>query len=225
MVIVFYYAVTLYDYKKDNKNNTLMKITLQDELPVINGLLAGTDEAGRGPLAGNVVAAAVILNPNNPISGLDDSKKLSEVKRDALAVEIKIKALAWSVVSISPQQIDDMNILQASLYAMRSAAEQLDVRPDHVFVDGNKVLPDCFCANTAIIKGDSRVAEISAASILAKVERDAQMLELHKQYPEYGFDKHKGYPTKVHRNILQQIGPCPEHRRSYAPVKEALMLS
>ncbi len=199
-----------------------MKITLQDELPAINGLLAGTDEAGRGPLAGNVVAAAVILNPAETIDGLDDSKKLTEKKRQILAVEIKQKALAWAVVSISPQQIDEINILQASLLAMRTAAEKLGVRPDHVFVDGNKVLPDCFCANTAIIKGDSRVAEISAASILAKVERDAQMLVLHEQYPEYGFDKHKGYPTKVHREILSEIGPCPEHRRSYAPVREAL---
>ena len=182
-------------------HNTIMKITLQDELPVIEGLLAGTDEAGRGPLAGNVVAAAVILNPDQAIDGLDDSKKLSEKKRRFLAVEIKQKALAWSVVSISPQQIDEMNILQASLFAMRSAAEKLQVRPDHVFVDGNKILLDCFCGNTAIIKGDSRVAEISAASILAKVERDAQMLALHQQYPAYGFDKHKGYPTKVHREI------------------------
>jgi len=199
-----------------------MKITLQDELPAINGLLAGTDEAGRGPLAGNVVAAAVILNPDETIDGLDDSKKLTEKKRQILAVEIKQKALAWAVVSISPQQIDEINILQASLLAMRTAAEKLGVRPDHVFVDGNKVLPDCFCANTAIIKGDSRVAEISAASILAKVERDAQMLVLHEQYPEYVFDKHNGYPTKVHREILNEIGPCPEHRRSYAPVREAL---
>ena len=199
-----------------------MKITLQEELPFISGLLAGTDEAGRGPLAGNVVAAAVILDPANSIDGLDDSKKLSEKKRQLLAEEIKQKALAWSVVSISPQQIDEMNILQASLFAMKTAAEDLTVRPDHVFVDGNKTLIDCFYDNTAIIKGDSRVAEISAASILAKVERDAQMLELHKQYPEYGFDKHKGYPTKVHREILNEIGPCPEHRRSYAPVRDAL---
>ncbi|VAW51929.1 Ribonuclease HII [hydrothermal vent metagenome] len=202
-----------------------MKITLQDELPVISGLLAGTDEAGRGPLAGNVVAAAVILDPAESIEGLDDSKKLSEKKRTFLATEIKQKALAWSVVSISPQQIDEMNILQASLFAMRTAAEKLKVRPAHVFVDGNKTLLNCFCGNTAIIKGDSRVAEISAASILAKVERDAQMLVLHKQYPAYGFDKHKGYPTKVHREILQKIGPCPEHRRSYAPVREATLTS
>ena len=199
-----------------------MKITLLDELPLINGLLAGTDEAGRGPLAGNVVAAAVILNPAETIDGLDDSKKLTEKKRLFLAAEIKQKALAWSVVSISPQQIDEMNILQASLFAMRTAAENLKVRPDHVFVDGNKTLPDCFCDNTAIIKGDSRVAEISAASILAKVERDGQMLQLHKQYPAYGFDKHKGYPTKKHREILHEIGPCPEHRRSYAPVRDAM---
>ena len=199
-----------------------MKITLQEELPIIKGVLSGTDEAGRGPLAGNVVAAAVILNAKMPIAGLDDSKKLTQKKREALAVEIKQKALAWSVISISPQQIDEINILQASLLAMRLAAEALEVRPDHIFVDGNKTLLDCFCETTAIIKGDSRVAEISAASILAKVERDAQMLELHQQYPEYGFDKHKGYPTKVHREILKSIGPCPEHRRSYAPVREVL---
>jgi len=200
------------------KNDTVMKITLQDDLPVINGILAGTDEAGRGPLAGNVVAAAVILDPEVPIPGLDDSKKLSEKKRESLAQAIKQHALAWSVVSISAAQIDEMNILQASLFAMRSAVEQLEVRPDHVFVDGNKTLKDCFCDTTAIIKGDARVAEISAASILAKVERDAQMQLLHQQYPEYGFDQHKGYPTRAHREILQAIGPCPEHRRSYAPV-------
>jgi len=204
------------------QDNTVMKITLQDDLPVIHGLLAGTDEAGRGPLAGNVVAAAVILNPGAPISGLDDSKKLSEKKRESLALQIKQNALAWSVVSISATQIDEMNILQASLFAMRSAVERLEVRPDHVFVDGNKTLIDCFCETTAIIKGDARVAEISAASILAKVERDAQMQLLHQQYPEYGFDQHKGYPTKAHREILQAIGPCPEHRRSYAPVMLSL---
>jgi ribonuclease HII len=201
-----------------------MKITLQDELPLISGLLAGTDEAGRGPLAGNVVAAAVILSPDRSIYGLDDSKKLSEKKRQLLAVEIKEKALSWSVVSVTPQQIDEMNILQASLFAMKTAAENLHVTPDHIFVDGNKTLVDCLYANTAIIKGDSRVAEISAASILAKVERDAQMLALHSLYPEYGFDRHKGYPTKVHREILNKIGPCPAHRRSYAPVREALLV-
>jgi ribonuclease HII len=199
-----------------------MKITLQDKLPDINGLLAGTDEAGRGPLAGNVVAAAVILDKGNRIEGLDDSKKLSESKRQLLADEIKMNALSWSIVSITPEQIDEINILQASLLAMRTAAERLDVTPQHIFVDGNKNLPDCFCENTAVIKGDSRVAEISAASILAKVERDQQMLTLHEKYPDYGFDQHKGYPTRSHREILYQIGPCPEHRRSYAPVREAL---
>lgn len=195
---------------------------MQEELPVVTGLLAGTDEAGRGPLAGNVVAAAVILNGDNFIDGLDDSKKLNEKKRQLLADEIKQKALSWAVVSVSPKKIDEMNILQASLYAMRTAAEKLEVSPDHIFVDGNKVLPDCFCKTTAVIKGDSRVAEISAASILAKVERDAQMIELHTLYPEYGFDRHKGYPTKFHREILNELGPCPEHRRSYAPVRDAL---
>ncbi len=199
-----------------------MKITLQDEIPFINGILAGTDEAGRGPLAGNVVAAAVILNPDERIAGLDDSKKLSEKKREHLFAEIRQKALAWAVVSVSAQQIDEMNILQASLYAMKMAAEKLAVVPEHIFVDGNKTLIDCFCESTAIIKGDSRVAEISAASILAKVERDRQMLDLHQRYPQYGFDKHKGYPTKAHREVLASIGPCPEHRRSYAPVREAL---
>ncbi len=189
---------------------------------MVIGVLAGTDEAGRGPLAGNVVAAAVVLDHNKPIVGLDDSKKLSEKKRLLLADEIKQKALSWAVVSVTPQQIDEMNILQASLYAMKTAAEKLEVSPDHIFVDGNKLLPDCFCENTAIIKGDSRVAEISAASILAKVERDAQMVELHKRYPKYGFDQHKGYPTKMHREILATIGPCPEHRQSYAPVREAM---
>lgn len=201
-----------------------MIITLQDELPVVEGLLAGTDEAGRGPLAGNVVAAAVILDPLLPIDGLDDSKNLSEKKREALYDIITRQAVAWSVVSVSAQQIDEMNILQASLYAMRCAAEQLDPRPDHVFVDGNKILNNCFCTTTAIIKGDKRVAEISAASILAKVERDRQMIALHEQYPQYGFDGHKGYPTKAHFAALEEHGPCPEHRRSFGPVQRVLEL-
>ncbi len=201
-----------------------MIITLQDELPVFTGKLAGTDEAGRGPLAGNVVAAAVILNPEKSIVGLDDSKKLSKKKREQLAQEIKSHALAWSVVSISPAQIDEMNILRASLYAMAQAVSKLQILPDHVFVDGNHLPDHLPCVAAAIIKGDARVAEISAASILAKVERDRQMITLHEQYPEYGFDKHKGYPTRKHREILSAIGPCPQHRRSYAPVREALAL-
>jgi len=201
-----------------------MKITLQDELPAVVGLLAGTDEAGRGPLVGNVVAAAVILDPERHIDGLDDSKKLTAKRREALYDQIMSQALACAVVSVSPQQIDQMNILQASLYAMRTAAERLDPRPDHVFVDGNKTLPACFCNTTAIIKGDSRVAEISAASILAKVERDRQMIALHEQYPQYGFDGHKGYPTKAHFAALAEHGPCPEHRRSFGPVRRLLEL-
>ncbi|HEB83000.1 MAG TPA: ribonuclease HII [Gammaproteobacteria bacterium] len=201
-----------------------MKISVQEELPRVAGLLAGTDEAGRGPLAGSVVAAAVILDPDRRIDGLDDSKKLSEKKREYLFDEIRDRALAFSIISVSAQQIDEMNILQASLFAMKSAVESLSQAPDHVFVDGNKTLVDCAIASTAIIKGDSRVAEIAAASILAKVERDRQMRALHRQYPEYGFDRHKGYPTKAHREILQRLGPCPEHRRSYAPVREALAI-
>jgi ribonuclease HII len=201
-----------------------MKITLQEDLPAVAGLLAGTDEAGRGPLVGNVVAAAVILDPERPIDGLDDSKKLTAKRREALYDQIMSHALACAVVSVSPQQIDEMNILQASLYAMRTAAEQLDPRPDHIFVDGNKTLPACFCGSTAIIKGDSRVAEISAASILAKVERDRQMIALHEQYPQYGFDGHKGYPTRAHFAALAEHGPCPEHRRSFGPVRRLLEL-
>jgi ribonuclease HII len=201
-----------------------MIIRMQEVLPQVHGRLAGTDEAGRGPLAGNVVAAAVILDAARPIQGLDDSKRLTAKKREQYSEQIRQHALAWSIVSISPQQIDEMNILQASLYAMRCAAEQLDPQPDHIFVDGNKPLLDCFCPSTAIIKGDSRVAAISAASILAKVERDRQMLALHEQYPQYGFDRHKGYPTKEHFAALEQYGPCPEHRRSFGPVQKTLPL-
>ena len=200
-----------------------MIIRLQDDLPLVKGWLAGTDEAGRGPLAGNVVAAAVILNPEQCIQGLDDSKKLSAKKREILALKIKTYALAWSVVSVSPAQIDTMNILRASLFAMQQAVLKLAVLPDHVFVDGNHLPDHLPCRATAIIKGDARVAEISAASILAKVTRDEQMLSLHKRYPEYGFDQHKGYPTRKHREILNKVGPCPQHRRSFAPVRTVLV--
>lgn len=193
-----------------------------DELPVVTGLLAGTDEAGRGPLVGNVVAAAVILGADHGILGLADSKKLTANRREALAGEIKQHALAWAVVSVSPAEIDRINILQASLLAMKRSVEQLQISPDHVFVDGNRC-PVLSCPATAIIKGDARVAEISAASILAKVERDAQMQTLHLQYPHYGFDQHKGYPTKAHMATLAEHGPCPEHRRSYAPVRRCLV--
>ena len=194
---------------------------MQDELPEISGLLAGADEAGRGPLVGNVVAAAVILDDDHPIEGLADSKKLTAKRRESLSEEIMQKAKAWAVVSVSAVDIDRINILQASLLAMKQAVEQLSVTPDHVFIDGNRC-PEMACPATAIVKGDARVAEISAASILAKVARDEQMQELHNIFPQYGFDKHKGYPTKAHMAALAEHGPCPEHRRSYAPVRKYL---
>ncbi len=184
-------------------------------------LIAGVDEAGRGPLVGPVVAAAVILDDTNPIEGLNDSKKLSEKKRESLAIDIKECALAWSVVSVEADEIDRINILQASLLAMKKAVEQLSVQPDIALVDGNKC-PDVACRVEAIVKGDSRVAAISAASILAKVDRDHQMYQLHDQYPQYGFDKHKGYPTKVHMELLKEHGPCPVHRKSFGPVSKLL---
>ena len=198
-----------------------MGCKLQDELPIIDGLLAGVDEAGRGPLVGNVVASAVILDSSYIIEGLADSKKLTAVRREQLELTIKEHALAWSVVSVSAKDIDEINILQATMLAMKQAVEQLSHPPDHVFIDGNRC-PDIAYPATFIIKGDARVAEISAASILAKVERDRQMQVLHLEYPLYGFDKHKGYPTKVHIKALQELGPCPEHRQSYRPVKDCL---
>ena len=194
---------------------------MQDELPKISGLLAGADEAGRGPLVGNVVAAAVILDEDHPIEGLADSKKLTAKRRESLSEEIMQKAKAWAVVSVSAVDIDRINILQASLLAMKQAVEQLSVTPDHVFIDGNRC-PEMACPATAIVKGDARVAEISAASILAKVARDEQMQQLHNIFPQYGFDRHKGYPTKAHIAALAEHGPCPEHRRSYAPVRKYL---
>lgn len=192
-----------------------------EELPKISGLLAGVDEAGRGPLVGNVVAAAVILDADKPITGLADSKKLSASRRETLAEIIMQQAKAWSIVSVCPEDIDRINILQATLLAMKQAVEQLAVTPDHVFIDGNRC-PQISYPATAIVKGDARVAEISAASILAKVARDEQMQQLHQQYPQYGFDRHKGYPTKLHMEALAMHGPCPEHRRSYAPVRRCL---
>lgn len=184
-------------------------------------LIAGVDEVGRGPLVGNVVAAAVILNPNKPISGLADSKKLSEKKRNHLYTEIKEKALAWCVASASPQEIDEINILHASMLAMKRAVEGLKIAPEFVYVDGNRC-PDLTCPSEAVVKGDSKIAEISAASILAKVDRDHEMTLLDKDYPEYGFAKHKGYPTAVHFAALNKHGPLPEHRRSFKPVRDLL---
>jgi len=190
-------------------------------------VLCGIDEAGRGPLAGAVYAAAVILNPARPITGLADSKKLSEAKRDALAIEIKAHALAWGVASVSAQEIDAINILQASLLAMQRAYQamfdQFGLHATLIQVDGNRK-PTFALPCEAIVKGDSLVAEISAASILAKTARDASLLELDAQYPHYGFAQHKGYPTALHLERLVQYGITPEHRRSYAPVKKLISM-
>ncbi len=183
-------------------------------------LLAGTDEAGRGPLAGDLYAAAVILDPNKPIQGLDDSKKLSAKRREALFVEICEGALAWNISIASVEEVDRINVLQASMLAMQRAVEALDPTPEFVAVDGNR-LPNWNFASVALVKGDSRVAEISAASILAKVARDRHMQEMHEIYPKYGFDKHKGYPTKPHIEMLREFGSCRIHRQSYRPVQQA----
>ena len=186
-------------------------------------LIAGVDEVGRGPLVGAVVTAAVILDPNNPIEGLADSKKLSEKKRLALAAEIKQKALAWALGRAEAEEIDKLNILQASLLAMTRAVQALRIRPHFVLLDGNKIPNDLDIPAQAVVKGDSLVAEISAASILAKVARDQEMEELDRQYPEYAFAQHKGYPTKLHLEKLTALGPLPQHRRSFAPVRKVLV--
>lgn len=186
-------------------------------------LVAGVDEVGRGPLVGNVVTAAVILDPHNPIEGLTDSKKLSEKKRLALFPEIKEKSLAWSIGRCSPVEIDQLNILHATMLAMTRAVEGLSIQPDFVLIDGNRV-PDIVMQAQAIVKGDLRVAEISAASILAKVVRDKEMEELDNQYPEFGFAKHKGYPTKAHFEAIDKYGVIEQHRKSFKPVKKALGL-
>lgn len=184
-------------------------------------LAAGVDEVGRGPLAGDVVAAAVILDPKNPIEGLNDSKKLTEKRRDVLFEEIRNKAISWSVARADVSEIDSLNILHASMLAMKRAVETLAVTPEHVLVDGNR-LPDWSYPAEAVVKGDSRVQAIAAASILAKVTRDREMIALDQTYPGYGFAGHKGYPTKVHMEALDQLGPTPIHRRSFGPVREKL---
>ena len=184
--------------------------------------VAGVGEAGRGPLVGSVVAAAVILDPNNPIEGLNDSKKLSEKKREMLFVEIQEKAVAWAIAEASHAEIDQLNILQASLLAMRRAVEALNIQPQHVLVDGNKIPQGLSMSCEAIVGGDALHAEISAASILAKVTRDRQMVVLDQQYPQFGFAQHKGYPTKMHFAAIAEHGVIDQHRRSYAPIKQAL---
>ena len=184
-------------------------------------LIAGVDEVGRGPLAGPVVAAAVILDPARPIAGLADSKTLSPLRREQLATEIRAKALAWALGRAEVAEIDRLNILQASLLAMQRAIAALSIVPEQALVDGNRC-PLLACPCRAIVKGDATVPAISAASILAKVARDAELRELHERYPRYGFAQHKGYPTAAHRDALRRFGPCPEHRRSFAPVAAAL---
>ncbi|TLX50625.1 ribonuclease HII [Pseudoalteromonas ruthenica] len=183
--------------------------------------IAGVDEVGRGPLVGDVVTAAVILDPNKPIAGLSDSKKLSDKKRTALSAEIKEKALSYCIARASVSEIDELNILHATMLAMSRAVAGLDITPDFVFVDGNR-LPQLDVAAQAVVKGDALVAEISAASILAKVARDEEMIALDAQFPEYGFAGHKGYPTKAHFAALAEHGATEFHRKSFKPVQRVL---
>ncbi|ABE44597.1 RNase HII [Polaromonas sp. JS666] len=185
------------------------------------GLLAGVDEAGRGPLMGPVVAAAVILDELNPIKGLADSKKLTPQRREALYDEIRAKALCCSIALATAEEIDRLNILQATMLAMRRAVESLRLKPNKVLVDGNR-LPTLAIVSEAVIGGDAIVPAISAASILAKVYRDRWCAEFHLEYPQYGFASHKGYSTAEHLAALREHGACPQHRRSFAPVAEVL---
>lgn len=184
-------------------------------------LVAGMDEAGRGPLAGPVAVAAVILDPDCPIAGLADSKVLAEARRESLALTIRQRALGWCVCFAEADEIDAVNILQATMAAMSRAVRALHPTPLLVLVDGNRC-PPLPCAVRAEVRGDARIACISAASILAKVARDARMRELDRRYPDYGFARHKGYPTAQHRAALLRLGPTPEHRRSFAPVRAAI---
>ena len=183
--------------------------------------VAGVDEAGRGPLAGPVIVAAVILEPDRPIEGLDDSKKLNEARREALYGLIVDRALAWSVIEMTPGEIDELNILQATLLGMRRAVEALTPAPQLALIDGNRA-PPLSCAVRTVIGGDALEPAISAASILAKVTRVRHMVALHERFPVYGFERHKGYPTTEHLEALTRFGPCEHHRRSFAPVRIAL---
>lgn len=191
-------------------------------------LICGTDEAGRGPLAGDVYAAAVILDAAQPIEGLNDSKKLSAKKREQLFEEIQKKSMAWCIATASVSEIDELNILQASMLAMTRAVQGLSVRPDWIWVDGNhfpKGLAAQGYAGQALIQGDALQACVSAASILAKVARDASLVQLHEAYPQYGFDQHKGYPTAQHLHALKTYGATPHHRTSFAPVRDIIAVS
>jgi ribonuclease HII len=186
-------------------------------------LAAGVDEAGRGPLAGPVAAAAVILDPGRPVPGLGDSKTIDAARREVLAGHIRERALAFAVCFVEAPEIDRLNILQATLLAMARSVAALSPAPGLALVDGNRC-PEVGCTAHAVVGGDARIDCIGAASILAKVERDARMHELHARYPEYGFDRHKGYPTREHKAVLARLGPTPEHRCSFAPVRAALGL-
>lgn len=190
----------------------------------VGNYIVGVDEAGRGPLAGPVAAAAVILDPNRPIAGLQDSKKLSAAKRESLFEQIQAKALSYHIAYASALEIDQINILQASLLAMRRAVEGLSLLPTKALIDGIHC-PPLRCPAEAVVKGDQKYAEISAASILAKVSRDRMMLALDQQFPHYGFAQHKGYPTAAHFNALAKHGPCDQHRRSFAPVRKVIVQS
>ena len=203
----------------------MSKVIVTPSLFAIDGeLICGVDEAGRGPLAGPVFAAAVILDPNTPLMGLRDSKKLTAQRREELAILIKRDALSWSIAQCSEAEIDQLNILQATMLAMRRAIEGLSLTPTLALIDGNRC-PVCTVRTEAIIKGDDKVAQISAASILAKTARDAALMDMHKTYPHYAFDQHKGYPTALHLQRLREHGVSPVHRRSYGPVRALLDLA
>lgn len=191
------------------------------DFTLVEELVAGVDEVGRGPLCGAVVTAAVILDPARPILGLDDSKKLTELRREALFDEIREKALAWCVARAEVDEIDRLNILHATMLAMQRAVEGLAVTPRLALIDGNRC-PKLSVPSAPVVKGDSRVPAIAAASILAKVSRDREMLEMDRLYPGYGIAGHKGYPTPVHLDALRRLGPTPIHRRSFAPVRALL---
>ncbi|MDO4434685.1 MAG: ribonuclease HII [Alysiella sp.] len=191
--------------------------------PLIGVNHAGVDEAGRGCLVGSVFAAAVMLPEHFDLPSLNDSKKLTEKKRDVLAVLIKQQARAWCVAYASPAEITQLNILHATMLAMRRAVQGLNRLPEKVWVDGNRIPPDLGVSAQAVIKGDAQIAQIAAASILAKTARDAEMYALHARFPQYGFDKHKGYGTAAHLAALQQYGVLPEHRQDFAPVKAILL--
>lgn len=197
---------------------------MSNTLPTIDmpTLVAGVDEAGRGPLAGPVCVAAVMLDPERPIEGLDDSKRLTPRRREALYPLITERALAWHIVLVDCTEIDRINILQATMQGMREAVAGLSTPPQLALIDGNRVPEELPCSGRAIVGGDHLVAAISAASILAKVRRDRFMIELDTRYPGYGFAGHKGYGVKAHMDALERLGPCPEHRRSFAPVRRCL---